>query len=280
MSPFTIKTFFPTGDPSGFRISEITRDNIQAFYIPRNNLKEATENRSELQWNGVYSLFDESDHTDTVYIGEAENVGNRLKQHLKENWWSIAVAFVVNNKSHQLSKADIKYLENMMYKKAKAAKTMKIYNANIPHKSFVEESRQYDLHDDFNSIDLLLRSLGFPVFVKDNQNETGKKLNEQTLYLTVRGSNASGIYNKDTGQLTVSRGSKLTDLPISKSFNRNNKLYQLIKDGIIKNNQFNNDYIFSSSSMAACILGKSNLSGPALWHRKDGKSLKELYKNK
>uniref|UniRef100_UPI00403F70D6 GIY-YIG nuclease family protein n=1 Tax=Lentilactobacillus hilgardii TaxID=1588 RepID=UPI00403F70D6 len=102
---------------------------IQAFFIPRNMIRETIKNRQELSWNGVYTLFDSVNaNNKTIYIGEAENIGHRLIQHDvdRENWWNIAVAFVVNNERHQLSKADIKFLENIMYNKASQAGIMKI----------------------------------------------------------------------------------------------------------------------------------------------------------
>lgn len=46
-------------------------------------IKES-ENRKELSSPGVYFLFDRDDINDKplVYIGEAENIISRLKQHL------------------------------------------------------------------------------------------------------------------------------------------------------------------------------------------------------
>lgn len=278
MEPFTIKTFFPDGDPSGFRISEITNQTIQAFYIPRDVLKRVVQNREELSWNGVYTLFDSSLTKGTVYIGEAEDVGRRLNQHLNnEPWWTIAVAFVVNNRDHQLSKADIKYLENLMYQKADKANIRELYNGNTPHKSFVEESRRYDLKNIFEKIDLLLNSFGFSVFSNNGHHDNLMEVNDY-LYMNGRDSDATGIYNSD-GSFTVKKGSRVSPLKITKSFSDSELLKDLEDSNVLNNDTFQRGYKFHSPSQAARIIYKSSANGLILWHDHNGKTLKELYKN-
>ena len=63
---------------------------------------------------GVYFLFgkDESNF-DTVYVGEAEKMFTRLKQHLKEDYWNDCIAVI--SKDNLLNKAHVKYLENKFY---------------------------------------------------------------------------------------------------------------------------------------------------------------------
>lgn len=276
MKPFTIKTFFPTGDPDGLRISEFTNGTIQAFYIPRNDINQAIDERKELEWNGVYTLFDDN-YATSAYIGEAENVGNRLKQHVnsKESWWKIAVAFVVNTQSHQLSKADIKFVENLMYQKAKQTNNMKLHNGNTPHQSFVNESRKYDLTETFNDINLLLRSLGFPLFVPTSQQ---KRQHLITLYLDNRSSNAVGNYNLKDKSITVLAGSKLSELEPNHSFKRVKLLDELINAGVIVDNQFVRDYKFTSLSGAASLINKASSSGPHLWHDQNRICVNDLNK--
>jgi len=47
--PFTIQTYFPSGDTRGYKISQIPTRTIQAIYIPRYELDLAIENRNELK---------------------------------------------------------------------------------------------------------------------------------------------------------------------------------------------------------------------------------------
>lgn len=51
---------------------------------------------------GVYFLFGRNDETDEeqVYIGEAENIFNRLKQHLSEkDFWTECIVFISKDKN-------------------------------------------------------------------------------------------------------------------------------------------------------------------------------------
>ena len=251
---------------------------IQAFFIPRNIIRETIKDRQELSWNGVYTLFDSvNTNNKTIYIGEAENIGHRLIQHDidKENWWNIALAFVVNNERHQLSKADIKFLENIMYTKASQAGIMKIYNGNMPHQSFVSEERVYDLKEIFFNIDLLLRSLGFPAFFNPLKHKSNNE-REQLVYFTGRGSRAVAKYTAEG--MIVQRGSKLSPKEPSPTFTSLKKLRTLEKEGVIKNDIFTRDYIFDSPSGAGVIIYKARCNGWNMWRTRNGKTLNDLYR--
>lgn len=84
-----IKLFLMDGTPNGRWMCELSNWTGIAYKIPRNMVKES-ENREELSAPGVYFLFGRDDEKDKplVYIGEAENIIKRLKQHLdkKDNW--------------------------------------------------------------------------------------------------------------------------------------------------------------------------------------------------
>lgn len=77
----------------------------------------------------------QSNEETTVYIGESENVASRLKNHAvrKENW-EIAIVFTTNSATNQLTKADIKYLENHSHQKVLEAKRYAL-KQNVPTKS-------------------------------------------------------------------------------------------------------------------------------------------------
>ena len=40
-NPFTIQTYFPTGDTRSYRISQVPTRTIQSIYIPREELEKA-----------------------------------------------------------------------------------------------------------------------------------------------------------------------------------------------------------------------------------------------
>lgn len=275
--PFTIQTFFPSGDTRGYSISQIPTRTIQAIFIPRIELEQAITNRTELSYNGLYFLFEEErffagDMGNVAYIGESENVATRLRNHHKEkNEWKVAVVFTTTGEENQLTKADIKYLESYCYQKALEAGRYDV-NQNKPTRSFVHEAREADLMDMFKSISDLLTFMGFPIFVP-NVNKDEMRTIDHLYYMTNRGSNGTAIYSQDG--MTVLKGSQTAPNP-TKSF-PNTKLYNELKaSGVIdEGGTFTKDYTFTSPSSAASVICLASANGWTMWKNKDGKTLDE-----
>jgi len=133
--------------------------------IPRNKIDDVGK-RSEVKSVGVNFLFgeDDDDANPKVYIGEAENCFERLKQHNRDkDFWDVAVIIVTNNKQNQFTKSDVKFLERTSYEIALERNRYKL-DQTVPASSFVPEWRQYDLYDILKTIKLLLSTLGYPLF--------------------------------------------------------------------------------------------------------------------
>lgn len=80
----SIRLFLIEGIADVRWMCELSNWTGKAYKIPRNCVKESSD-REELKNTGIYFLFGKSDETDTyrVYIGEAENIYERLLTHLK-----------------------------------------------------------------------------------------------------------------------------------------------------------------------------------------------------
>ncbi|SFH56646.1 GIY-YIG nuclease family protein [Pisciglobus halotolerans] len=279
--PITIQLFYPTGDTRGFRIAEITNSIIEALLIPRKELESVLQTRSELESSGLYFLFakDTADNERMVeaYIGESETIKERLKQHNKEkDFWEVAIVFISSNQRWQLNKADIKFLEHTAYRKAKKAKRYFI-NQNIPTKSPVTESREADLVDLLDTIDLLLTSLGYPIFTELISNKKTEIDQDQMFYTTYRESDAKGIYTNEG--FVVIKGSKISPKEESKGFRMTHLLEDLIEKGIIdQNGIFTEDYLFSSPSTAVDVILKASYNGWNSWKNDKGLTLHDVYR--
>ena len=109
-----IELFLVNGTAESLITAELSNWNGKAIKIPRTEVTAC--DRDDIKGVGVYFLIcQEDDGTDSVYIGEAENVLDRLAQHLRDYqsgkekyYWNTAVAFV----GRDLNKALIRYLEN------------------------------------------------------------------------------------------------------------------------------------------------------------------------
>lgn len=274
-NPFTIQTFFPTGDTRNFHINHVPTRTIQSIVIPRAEVSQAIKSRSELNYNGIYFLFEEEGYLQSngetmVYIGESEDVAERLKSHVtKKQNWAVAIIFTTTSSTNQLTKADIKYLENYCYQKALEANRYKLQQ-NIPKKSFVSESREADLNDIFQSISTLLSFSGYPIFIPVNNEK-----NQEIFYLKARNSDAKAIYTVDG--LTVLKNSRITPLSEGKGFVRQKLLNQLTNSGVIsKEGIFLKDYTFAAPSSASDIVAKGSYNGWTSWKNKNNQTLDEV----
>ena len=78
-----IELFLVNGTADSLITAELSNWNGKAIKIPRTEVSGC--NRDDVTGAGVYFLIcQEDDGTDSVYIGEAENVQDRLVQHLRE----------------------------------------------------------------------------------------------------------------------------------------------------------------------------------------------------
>jgi hypothetical protein len=188
----TIQIFLPDGNPRSIKLAEITSRTLQATLIPRAKLNEAGS-REELQRCGVYFLIGSSDEDSKplLYVGEAEDAYSRLKQHNKsKDFWITAIAVV--SKTQHLTKTHVKYLEWYCHQEATNTGRYILDNPNIPSKPNVSEPMEADLHENFETIKLLVSTLGHPIFDKIT-----KPKKSQLIYCTGKYASAKGEYTED-----------------------------------------------------------------------------------
>lgn len=118
MTAATIKLFLPNGDAKGLRTAEISNWTGKALAAPRTELEHLLA-REECESAGVYVLTGNNPSTGRLhaYIGEAEVIRDRLRQHKSKEFWVAAILFV--SKDENLTKAHVRYLENRLLSEAK-----------------------------------------------------------------------------------------------------------------------------------------------------------------
>lgn len=274
--PQTIQIFLPDGSPRSVKIAEITNRVVKAILVPRNKL-EYISTRTELNNVGVYFLFGEAADKakPIVYIGEAEDCLDRLKQHNRtKEFWNYAVIMV--SKINAFTKSHAKYLEHIAIDQAKDSNRYETENMTAPSKPFVTESMEADLLDSFDTIKILLSTLGYPVYDKVGKEQITSK---EVLYLNGRNINAEGDLIDDG--FVVFKGSqvKKETVPSCHEYLINLRQKLLLNEIIIEKNgnyEFVQDYVFNSPSTAGgVVLGRST-NGWTKWKNKEGKTLDEL----
>jgi len=273
--PKTIQIFLPDGLARSIKIAEITNRIVQAIFIPRNKLLDA-DNRRETKKTGAYFLFGESNDKakPMVYIGEAEDCYQRLKQHNQnKDFWNAAVA--VTSKTDSFTKAHAKYLEWHCCIKAQEAGRFIVENSTSPKKPSITESMEADLTDNFEAIKILLSTLGYPLF------EVIKKpATKEILYCKRKDAIGQGEYVEDG--FVVFKGSKAILKEVKSAENSwVTRMRQELKDsGILKEERnlyiFQSDYVFKSPSAAAVVVLGRHANGWTEWKNLDGTTLDEL----
>lgn len=275
----TIQMCIFDGNPNGRIMCELSNWNGRVYKISRNDLNEFA-NREDSNHTGVYFLFGkDDDNNDTVYIGEAERMLIRLKQHLKdENYWNDCI--VVISKDNVLNKAHVKFLENKFYNLANDAKRATIINNTIPTCSSISEFDQSMLEEFIDNAKLLVNTLGFKVFEKTTIQNNDKNIDEQLFYIkAARGANAKGILVSD-GFMVLKGSIVANGTTPSLADNLKNVRNKLFDKGIISQDLvFQDDYIFTSPSLAAVIVMGRSANGRTEWKTKNQKSIKDIEEN-
>jgi len=272
----TIQMCIFDGNPNGRIMCELSNWNGRVYKISRNDLSEFA-NRPDCEYTGVYFLFGKNeDNKDTVYVGEAEKMLVRLKQHLKDpNYWNDCV--VVISKDNILNKAHVKYLENKFYTLAVDSKRSSIINNTVPTCSSISEFDESMLTEFIENARLLVNTLGYKVFDKIDTSVVEKENSDIIFHIAAaRGADAKGLLVPDG--FMVIKGSKIAkDTVPSMSSNLVNLRNIMLEKNIINQEfVFVTDYIFTSPSLAAAIVMGRNANGRTEWKNINNKSIKDI----
>lgn len=278
----TIELFLVNGTADSLIIAELSNWNGKAIKIPR--IEVSSCNRDDITQAGVYFLFcKEDDGSDSVYIGEAENIKERLVQHLRDYqseketyYWSTAVVFI----GRDLNKALIRYLENRFVEIARASKRYLVLTKNTYRNTVMKELQVAVMEEFVDNVKILINALGYKVlepFVQMDASTTS--VDDELLYIKSGSVNAKGKVT--TEGFVVFAGATVNEKMALKSLSpgmlkQRQKLFDSSK---VENLITTEDILFSSSSAAADFILGYSASGPRTWKTKDGKSLKEIESN-
>ena len=274
----SIELFLANGTADSLITAELSNWNGKAIKIPRIEVSEC--NRDDIKGAGIYFLFcKEDDDSDSVYIGEAENIQERLIQHLRDYssekekyYWNTAVLFV----ERDLNKALIRYLENRLVEIARKSKRYIVLTKNTYRNTVMKESQIAAMEEFVDNIKILISSLGYKDLEPKLQNDSVSSQDNEMLYLTVGGTEAKAMITTE-GFVLIS-GSSVNEKTTVKSLSAGMvKLRNKYLDaGKVKNWKTVEDILFSSSSAAAVFVLGYSVSGPATWKDKNGRTLKEI----
>ena len=276
MQAATIKLFLVHGSPSGLRTAELSNWSGKAIAAPRTEIPDLLK-REELTSPGFYLLtgVDPDSGDRAIYIGEAENVANRLKGHASKDFWNAATVFV--SKDENLTKAHIRYLEGILIEKANNNGAAVVMNS-ASSGSKLPESDAAEMDVFLEKCLQLLPVLGVSDF-----NETVDQVSdsEELLYCKIKGLSATG--KRTANGFVVFEGSQAVLEHRASAVNSRKKREQLIEKGLLKHEKdfyvFVRDMEFGSPSTAATVVRGGATNGLTAWKNSKGSSLKELEAN-
>lgn len=281
----SIELFLVNGSADSLITAELSNWNGKAIKIPR--IEVASCNRDDIAQAGVYFLFcKEDDASDSVYIGEAENVKERLVQHLRDHqaekekyYWTTAVIFI----GRDLNKALIRYLENRFVEIARACKRYTVLTKNTYKNTVMKESQIAVMEEFVDNVKTLISALGYKVLEPlnkpvtfDDDNRGKQDLEDLNLHLerTIKGLGkveADGVRTSEG--FVVLQGSHIAteDDDTIPTVLKEQRRKASVVDGVLQE-----DVLFSSPSYAAMfVIGKS-ANGLTSWKDENGHSLKEI----
>ena len=275
----SIELFLVNGTADSLITAELSNWNGKAIKIPRIEVASCT--RDDISQAGVYFLFSkEDDGSDSVYIGEAENVKERLVQHLRDYqsekekyYWSTAVIFI----GRDLNKALIRYLENRFVAIARDCKRYIVLTKNTYRNTVMKESQIAVMEEFVDNVKVLINVLGYKVLEPLVQTDSAEtQTDDELLYISSGSANASGKVT--TEGFVVFAGAVINQKTSVKSLSTGmQKLRQkLIDSEKVQEWVTKEDILFSSSSAAADFIMRYSVSGPQTWKTKDGRTLKEI----
>lgn len=274
------------GTAYGPRLSEIGNWVGKAIYSPRAAVNKIM-NRPEFENPGIYCL--KGDPTDDafdekIYIGEAENIKSRLKQHLSDPNKDFKELIFFVSKDELLTKTQIRYLESRLVQLALAAKTAQIDNGNSPSLPTLHEADISDMEYFLEQIKLILPVMGFKFLISSTADQRHVETNEEskvheTYFIKTRTFKAS-MTETDQGYI-VAKGSEAKK-SLSKSCTETyiNMRRKLVETKIMVENGdklvFAEDAVFNSPSAASNMVLGRNSNGFTEWVNEKGMTFKEV----
>lgn len=274
-SPFSLRLFVPSGQPDGIRVVEKSNWSGIGFVVPRSQLNEFIQ-RDEATRPGVYVLLgpDPQGGQDLVYIGEADPLERRLRQHQQREFWTIAFAFTSMNR--WINKAHVQHLEARLIDIARQAKRCNLQSNQAGKSISLSDADKAEAEGFLAEFLLCCPVLGLRVFEKPVANDP---MRVRHLY-HLQGPDASGTGYESPGGFTVLAGALARkDFVESASQGLRAARSQLLDRGLFADcggcYELKQDYEFSSPTQASNLLLARHGNGRIDWKDSDGRTLKE-----
>jgi hypothetical protein len=226
---------------------------------------------------GLYFLFgeDEESAKPQVYIGESEGCFGRIMQHhQRKDFWNRAVTVI--SRTQRLDKAQSRWLEWFSVREAARIGRFRVENRVDPSEPYITEPARADLLDSFETIKILLATLGFPLFEEVHRPDSAAEM----FYCKGRGASGQGEYVEDGFLVLAGSTSSKSETPSAQGSWVTRVRDRLLQSGILSDAGeqyvFAEDHLFDTPSAAAVAVLGRNANGWTEWRDQAGRTLDEL----
>ncbi|MEM1277511.1 MAG: GIY-YIG nuclease family protein [Pseudomonadota bacterium] len=269
-----LELFFIDGRPEGMLTATVFNWTGHVLMFPRTQISNAVQ-RQEASLTGVYILLGEKDGKETIYVGEAEDIGVRIRQHAaSKDWWTSAVLVTAADK---LNKAHVKYVESRLVEIALDVGAVSLENANTPPRPSLAEAQVSNMEVFVETLLMVLPAVRVDAFL--SRRRRSKTASDEstvavppTFELINKKNGIQATAKLENGEFIVQAGS-LARSAWSGDVTDKTSYWKLHEDlcerGILRPNGetlvFAEDYAFSSTSAAGAVVNGRTTRGPTEW---------------
>ena len=270
----SLELYFINGKPDGMLTAEVFNWTGHVLMTPRTQISEALK-RKEAQYTGVYLLFGEQDGTPLAYIGEGEDMSDRIRSHeARKEWWTQVI--LVTSQANTLNKAHIRFLEARLIEEAKNIGRITLDNNTAPTLPSLKEAEKANMEGFLDYLLMVLPAIGIDAFKQNKRPKIGKskesELSSPIFELVTRkhGLHARAIIEE--GDFVVLEGSQARAEWNGKGTEDSSygRLYQdlsnsevLKMDGNLR--RFTQNVAFASPSAAGAVVNGRPTNGTREW---------------
>lgn len=292
--PQSLELFFIDGKPDGMLTAEVFNWTGHVLMTPRTQLSAALK-RPEARYTGVYLLLGEDDNGPLAYIGEGEDIGDRIKSHdTRKDWWTMAV--LITSAANNLNKAHVKYLESRLVEEARRIGKTALDNGNTPPRPSLSEAARANMENFLEYILMVLPALRIDSFLANTRPKSPTRstpLSESPedvvsiFMLSTPKHSIEATALLENGEFVVQAGSKVSFQWKGKGTETTGyaRLFaELVKTGVLAQHGngrvFTDNYAFKSPSAAAAVVNGRPANGTIEWKLSSGKTYKEWEQEK
>ena len=275
----SLELYFIDGKPDGMLTAEVFNWTGHVLVTPRTQISQALARR-EARYTGIYLLLGDSDGEPLAYVGEGEDIAERIRNHdARKDWWTKAV--LVTTGANNLNKAHVKYLEARLIEEAQTIGRVPLDNGNTPGRPGLSEAAQANMEGFLEYLYIVLPAIGIDMFVRRTRKSTAAKDPAQpaatgddsvpvVFETKVKKHNLKATAKLENGEFVVQAGSLARKEWMGQGAHNYKKQFdELVRAGILveqgDHRVFSENYAFTSPSAAGAMVTGRSCNGQLAW---------------